>query len=234
MNPTEEILYPIRINKYMALLNLCTRRKADLFIEAGLVKVNGVVATLGQKIQAGDVVVLDRKTRVRNEKDRVYVLYHKPIEVVTEDIRLPIPATPQLFSVGRLDKDSEGLILFTNDGRVTDRLLHPDYDHEKEYLVTVDKRLAPSAVRFLGKGVLIEGYMTRPAEVAQKDEKSFSIILTEGKKHQIRRMCAALGYQVQSLKRTRIMNLELGDLLPGSYQKLEGEDLNIFLKSLGL
>lgn len=138
--------------------------------------------------------------------------------------------------IGRLDKDSEGLIILSNDGRITAPLLDPESKSEKEYEVLVDKNLSGMAQRLMSKGVDIEGYKTKPAKLVAnpKNAKRFRIILTEGKKHQIRRMCAALGYQVQTLKRVRVVNIELGKLKPNQFRKITGEELQIFLNKLGL
>jgi len=143
-----------------------------------------------------------------------------------------------VFPVGRLDKDSEGLMILTNDGRVTGPLLNPEAEHEKEYEVRVDKAIKSGFIKKMAKGVDIEGYTTKRAKVKKTGRnpngKTFRITLTEGKKHQIRRMCAALGYQVQSIKRVRIENIELGKLKPNQYRKLSGKELRDFLKTLGL
>ena len=138
--------------------------------------------------------------------------------------------------VGRLDKDSEGLILLTNDGRITGPLLDPEAKHEKEYDVTVDKPITSLFTKLMGMGVDIEGYKTKLAKVtaSKTNQKRFNLILTEGKKHQIRRMCAALGYQVQNLKRVRVMNIELGEVKPNQYRKIAGEELKVLLKELGM
>jgi 23S rRNA pseudouridine2604 synthase len=138
--------------------------------------------------------------------------------------------------VGRLDKDSEGLIILSNDGRITGPLLDPEADHEKEYSVTVDKNVTPAFLKLLELGVVIEGYRTKPAKAIgnPKNQKRFNLIITEGKKHQIRRMCAALGYQVESLKRVRVMNIELGALKPNQFRKLGDNELKLFLTDLDL
>jgi len=138
-----------------------------------------------------------------------------------------------LVKVNGLDKASRGLMLFSNDGTIVDKLLNPKYEHEKEYVVTIDKRMTKDFFDTMERGVKIERYKTKPAKVTKIDSRSFKIILTEGKKHQIRRMCAALGYQVQDLKRTRIMNLRLGKIKPGSYKEVTGLELLTFLKSIG-
>ncbi len=234
--------FPIRINKYLAEKGLTTRRGADTLIETGKVTVNGKKALIGQQINAGDTVVLKdiQKNTYR------YLLYYKPRGVITHspgptetDIETQIATdhgVTGLFPVGRLDKDSEGLILLTNDGRVTKRLLEPQYDHEKEYQITVDKRVTGAFLRRLERGVNIEGYITKPA-VATADSRNefvFLLALTEGKKHQIRRMCAALGYQVVRLKRVRILSLKLNPLKEGSYRELGAREKKVLGMALRL
>jgi 23S rRNA pseudouridine2604 synthase len=230
-NPTE---YPIRINKYLALKNYSTRRGADELIAAGKVLINGRRAVLGDKVEASD------KVEVRFRKVKMsYYLYHKPVGVTTDeqpnekDIK-SVLGRKDIFPVGRLDKESHGLILLTNDGRVTDRLLNPDAGHDKEYRVKVDKKVTPFLLRHLEQGVDIEGYKTRPAKADKLTDNIITITISEGKKHQIRRMCVALGFQVRDLERTRIMNLRLGNLAPGELRELKGDELEAFLKELSL
>ena len=230
----------MRINKYLAHQGIASRREADALIEAGKVMLNGKKATVGQQVEDGDVVeVLD------SHRQKQYLAYYKPRGVITHsgaegeiDIAHKLKADYGLLGVnpvGRLDKDSEGLIILTNDGRITGPLLDPEAEREKEYVVTVDKPTNRWFVRHMCEGVDIEGYVTKPAILKQqKNPKRFSITLTEGKKHQIRRMCAALGYQVQDLKRIRIENIELGKLKPNQYRKITGPELDTFLDILGI
>jgi 23S rRNA pseudouridine2604 synthase len=231
--------YPIRINKYLADIGVASRREADVLIDKGIVLVNGKKAVTGQKITATDVVTLTGTT-----KPKQYIAYYKgrgtithsptekEIDIVTrlkKDYGI-VGLTP----VGRLDKDSEGLIILSNDGRITGPLLSPDNNHEKEYSVTVDKAVTKAFATLMNIGVDIEGYKTKPATVipSTKNPKRFNLIITEGKKHQIRRMCAALGYQVESLKRVRIMHIELKNLKPNQYRKISGAELDSFLQAL--
>ena len=233
--------FPIRINKYIAHQGWASRREADALIERGGVLVNGTPASLGQRIAARDTVTLNTA-----QPDRCYFAYYKGRGIISHspaegevDIATRLKqdyGLTDVYPVGRLDKDSEGLMILTNDGRVTAPLLDPAATHEKEYEVTVDKNVTGLLINNFEKGVNIEGYRTKPAR-AQKhphNAKKFMVILTEGKKHQIRRMCAALGYQVQSLKRVRIMNVELGTLKPNQYRKLSGTELTTFLKELNI
>lgn len=234
--------FPIRINKYLAEKGLATRRGADALIEAGKVTVNGKRAVIGQQVVQGDTVVLKENTK----RSYRYILYYKPRGVITHspgpdetDIATQIAhdhGISDVFPVGRLDKDSEGLILLTNDGRITKRLLEPQYDHEKEYAVVVDKPVTEAFIAKLMRGVNIEGYMTKPARAERdsRNEYAFTLSLTEGKKHQIRRMCAALGYQVIRLKRIRIMHMLLRPLKEGAYRELTQKDLKVLGASLGL
>ncbi len=234
------IEYPIRVNKYLHARGFCSRRQADEMIERGLVTVNGVKAVLGQKIQEKDVVELDSEIK-RMPHNYEYFIFYKPRGVVSHSPQLGEKSVDSFFNpskklmhVGRLDKDSEGLMLMTSDGRIIDKLLNPEYEHEKEYVVKVDKEIKESFENKMSKGVRIEDYMTKPCTVKVTGDRTFKIILTEGKKHQIRRMCVALGYQIKDLKRTRIMNLRLGGLFPGQSRALYMEEKVELLKSVGL
>lgn len=220
--------FPIRINKYLADIGLSTRRGADILIEAGKVTVNGKRAVIGQQIQKDDVVVL----KDQQKQAYRYILYYKPRGIITHspveyetDIATQIAhdhGIKNVFPVGRLDKDSEGLIMLTNDGRITKRLLEPQFDHEKEYHVVVDKLVTDAFLNKLARGVNIEGYLTKPARGERDHQNEYACILhiTEGKKHQIRRMCAALGYQVIRLKRTAILDMKLRPLKEGGFREL--------------
>ncbi len=224
----------MRINKYLASQKLCTRREADKFIEKGLVIINGRPAVLGDKVQKDDKV----EVKWRQTKHR-YFAYNKPRGIMTsvpqgdeEDIAMISPI-PGVFPIGRLDKDSYGLIILTDDGRITDPLLNPDRAHEKEYMVTVMDKLPNNFKEKMEKGVDIGGYVTKPCTVEILSDKRFSIVLTEGKKHQIRRMCGFFGMSTTNLQRTRIMNIKLGGLKVGEHRAIEGAELDVFLKSLG-
>jgi 23S rRNA pseudouridine2604 synthase len=228
-----------RINKRMADLGLASRREADALIEAGKVRVNGVRAIVGQQVADTDAIeVSGAPTQKR------YLAYYKARGVITHspaegetDIAAQLAkvyGVTDVAPIGRLDKDSEGLIILSNDGRITGRLLDPAAAHEKEYEVTVDKRITGPFLKALSGGIDIEGYRTKPATAVTRGENRFVITLTEGKKHQIRRMCAAMGYQVKALKRVRIMNVALGKLKPNQYRELKGAELKAFLNQLGL
>lgn len=224
----------MRINKYLAHKNYCTRREADTLITAGKVTINGKPAQLGDKVNENDNV----QVRFRVKKYR-YFAYNKPRGVITHspeederDIRQSIPLVG-VFPIGRLDKDSKGLIILTDDGRITDKLLNPDYTHEKEYIVSTTEELPSNFKAKMEAGVNIEGYVTKPAVVKVLSPKKFSIVLTEGKKHQIRRMVAFFGLATASLERVRIMNVRLSGLKEGESRPILGQELATFLKSLG-
>lgn len=238
MDSTE---FPMRLNKYLAHRGIASRREADTLIESGNVLVNGKPAVVGQKVGETDEVTLTGKT-----KEKKYLAYYKGRGIITHspegdeiDIATRLKKDYNLtdvYPVGRLDKDSEGLIILTNDGRITGPLLDPEANHEKEYDVLVDKPVTNLLLTHIRKGVNIEGYVTKPAKAEKhsSNPKRLLITLTEGKKHQIRRMCAALGYQVESLKRVRIMNIELGKLKPNQFRKIDSHELNTFLHTLGI
>lgn len=237
----EPLEFPIRINRYLAHKGFSTRRGADDLIARRLVKINGKVAVLGDKVaSADDIVEVSETVIAKIEGTYRYLAYNKPRGISTdtqtegESIKSELPALRGLFPLGRLDKDSEGLVILTNDGRLTDRVLSPDRVHEKEYLVKVDKKITDTFIRHIERGILIEIYKTKPAKARRAGETTFRITLTEGKKHQIRRMCAAEGYQVLELKRLRIMNIKIGELKEGSYREIVGEELADLKKSIGL
>lgn len=220
--------FPMRINQYLAWQKHSTRRGGDELVQKKQVLINGRFAELGDRVNEKDVVeVLKNK----KPKSYLYFAYNKPVGETTDT---PIFLNKDIFPLGRLDKDSNGLMLLTNDGRVTDRLLNPEYAHEKEYVVIVKEKLRPNFKQKMEAGVDIEGYLTKKCKVEILNNFTFKITLTEGKKHQIRRMCVALHNEVRDLKRTRILNIELGNLPPGSHRTIGGEELNTFLKELGL
>jgi len=238
-----KISYPIRINKYLALNNYSTRTGGDELIKKGLVSINGRRAVLGDQVNEGDEVKVNQKGA---KKEYVYYAYNKNINVSTnpdpasKDILSVTRFPVKVFPVGRLDKDSHGLIIMTNDGRVTDRLLSPRYVHEKEYVVKVEPSFTDKFISLMGNGVHFDGFISKkckiwPASLGRTNSKNiFHIILTEGKKRQIRRMCEALHHKVIDLKRIRIMNVELGKILYGEFREIKGEELDEFLKSLQL
>jgi 23S rRNA pseudouridine2604 synthase len=237
---TEKIEYPIRLNRYLYLKGFCSRRQADRMIRDKEIKINGEFAVLGQKVKENDNVELSNRVK-ELPKHYEYYLLNKPRGVVSHNPQQGEKSVEDFFKasdvkklapVGRLDKDSTGLMLISNDGRLIDKMLNPRHGHEKEYSVRVDKPLKESFARKMSQGVDIEGYKTKEAKVEVTGNRSFTIILKEGKKHQIRRMCAALGYQVRDLKRKRIMNLYLGGLRPGESRELSMQEKVSLLRQL--
>jgi len=231
------IQYPIRINRYLALNNYATRTGADELIKKGFVTINDRVAVLGDQVFEGDKVVMSNKAP---KKKYAYFAYNKSIGISTnpdagsKDILQATKFPVRVFPVGRLDKDSHGLILMTNDGRVTDRLLSPKYVHEKEYIVKVNPTFSDNFIELLKSGVHFDKFISKKCEAWRKTKDTFHIVLTEGKKRQIRRMCEALHHEVTDLKRIRIMNIELGKLALGEYREITGNELNTLLESLSL
>src|SRR3989344_1631014 len=227
MDKKPTYLYPMRINKYLAWQKISTRRGADVLVIDKKVFINGKLAVLGSRVEESDKVEVSGA----KPKEYSYFAYYKPIGIETTSPK------EELFPLGRLDKNSHGLLILTNDGRITDQLLNPKYFHEKEYLVKTSTKLRSSFKQKMEAGVKIEGrenYQTKRCKVTIVDNFTFRIILTEGKKHQIRRMCSALFAEVADLKRERIMNIKLGNLKPNALREIKGEELAIFLKSLNL
>ena len=234
--PNKEI-WPMRINKYLAIEGHSTRKGGDELVAKKQVFINGRLAVLGDKVLESDYVEVRTGGRA---KKYLYYAYNKPIGVVTsaagkgeKDIVHSI-ALKGIYPVGRLDKNSHGLIILTNDGRITDRLLNPESIHDKEYLVKTADKLRATFKDNMEGGMQIEEDVTRPCKVKLLNEHTFRITLTEGKKHQIRRMVAALHNEVTDLQRVRIMNIQLGTIPVNSYRPIEEEELDEFLASLGL
>jgi 23S rRNA pseudouridine2604 synthase len=214
--------YPMRINKYLALKKISTRRGADELVKEKKVFINGKLAELGSKVEEKDNV----EVKGAKPKEYKYFSYNKPIGVETDSPK------EGFFPLGRLDKNSHGLLILTNDGRITEQLLSPKYFHEKEYIVRTSNKLRSSFKNKMEAGVNIEGYQTKKCKVKIVNENTFKVILTEGKKHQIRRMCSALFQEIADLKRERIMNIKLGTLKDGGTREIKGAELAEFLKSL--
>lgn len=235
----ESMHYPVRINRYLAHKGFSTRKGADDLIRAGLVRINGKQARLGDHVQESDMVLV-AKGRGGHTKDLLYVAYYKPRGVVTHSPRKgersieDSTRLPGVFPVGRLDKDSEGLMILTNDGRITDRLLHPRFVHEKEYEVEVREKVRPFVKKILEGGVVDAGEKLAAKKVLITGAHMLTIVLTEGKKHQIRRMLAHVRLTVLGLKRTRIMDIRLESLTPGQSRVLTGKSREKFLVDLGL
>jgi 23S rRNA pseudouridine2604 synthase len=216
----------VRLNKYISETGVCSRREADKWIEAGRVTLNGLPASLGTQVAAGDEVRIDGDS-IGAKKKQVYIVLNKPVGIVCtteahiEDNIIDHVGYPErIFPVGRLDRDSEGLILLTNNGDIVNEILRSENNHEKEYLVTVDRPITDLSLRMMADGVKIMGEVTKPSKVSRVNAQSFRIILTQGLNRQIRRMCSALGYRAQRLQRVRIMNIQLGDLPAGRWRHL--------------
>jgi 23S rRNA pseudouridine2604 synthase len=221
----------MRLNKYISESGVCSRREADKWIEAGRVTLNGQPASLGTQVAAGDEVRIDGDA-IGVKKKQVYIALNKPAGIICttephiEDNIIDHVGYPErIFPVGRLDRDSEGLILLTNDGDIVNEILRSENNHEKEYLVTVDRPITDLSLSMLADGVKIMGELTKPSKVARVNAQSFRIILTQGLNRQIRRMCSALGYKAQRLQRVRIMNIHLGNLRPGQWRHLTSAEL---------
>lgn len=228
----------ISLNKFISQTGICSRREADRFIEAGRVTINGQVARKGNRVGRDDQVLLDGKPL--GDKPRpVYLALHKPAGITsTTDRRDPdniidfVGYPQRIFPIGRLDKASTGLILLTNDGDIVNDILWEKNEHEKEYIVTVNRPITSRFLERMAKGVPILGTVTKPCSVTQLNKRAFRIILTQGLNRQIRRMCQYLGYQVATLKRVRIMHIELGELKPGQWRPLTPQELSRLLNRL--
>ena len=234
----EERLPGKRLNKYMADSGYCSRREADRLIEEGRVQVNGRTGSLGDRVLPGASVTVDGKP-LNSACEKVYLLLNKPKGIVcTTDPREPMNVVDYLdypvrvFPVGRLDKDSEGLLLLTSDGEIVNRLLRAAGGHEKEYEVRIDRPVTAEFVKRMSEGVPILDTVTLPCRVRRTGECSFNIVLVQGLNRQIRRMCEALGANVTYLRRVRIMNLRLGRLQPGQWRELTDAELNALLERL--
>jgi len=222
-----------RLNKFISDTGFCSRREADKYIEKGLVSVNGAIAAVGTKVTEHDTVLIEGKP-LKAKPKRVYLAYHKPVGItctterhihgnIIDAIRYP----ERIFPIGRLDKPSEGLIFLTNDGDIVNKILRAGNAHDKEYVVTVNKPITERFLHQMSRGVPILDTVTLPCSVTQKSKQSFAITLTQGLNRQIRRMCEYLGYEVQTLKRTRIMHIRLAGLKPGQWRLLDEMEIRM-------
>lgn len=221
----------IRINKFISEKGICSRREADKLIKEGRVTINGIKAETGSKVKKGDIVKLDGKL-LKNKENLVYIALNKPVGIVSttekkvkNNIIDFVNYPKRIFPIGRLDKDSQGLILLTNDGDIVNKILRAGNNHDKEYIVTVDKPITPEFIKGMSMGVKILGTITKPCIVKKESKYVFRIILTQGLNRQIRRMCEVFGYKVLKLNRIRIMNINLKDLPIGKWRYLTGEEL---------
>jgi 23S rRNA pseudouridine2604 synthase len=223
----------IRLNKYLTKIGYCSRRAGDKLIESGRVFINGEVAELGQKICVNDEIKVDDKVLEAKKKNKIYLALNKPIGIVcTTDTRVEkdniidfINYPERIFPIGRLDKPSSGLILLTNDGDIVNKILRTEHNHEKEYLVKVDKPLSQTIIDRMSKGVPILDTITKECKIKKFGSNEFKIILTQGLNRQIRRMCEYFNYKVVSLERIRIMNIKL-DTPKGQYRELTEKEIN--------
>lgn len=221
----------IRINKYISEKGLCSRREADELIRQGRVTINGIKAEMGSKVNPGDVVKLGGKS-LKPKDPPVYLAFNKPPGIVSttdtkerDNIIDFINYPRRIFPIGRLDKESEGLIFLTSDGDIVNKILRAGNNHEKEYIVTVDKPITEGFIEAMAKGVRILGTITKKCRTSQISKYVFRIILTEGMNRQIRRMCEVFGYEVVKLRRIRIMNVTLGSLPEGKWRHLTRDEL---------
>lgn len=219
------------LNKYISETGFCSRREADNYIDQGRVTINGNVAVKGNRVLPGDVVEIDGEPIKKKEKP-VYIAFNKPVGITcTTDLKDKtniisfINFKSRIFPIGRLDKPSEGLIFLTNDGDIVNKILRAGNNHEKEYIVTVDKPITSGFIQKMGNGIKIMDTVTKKCFVKQEGKNRFRIILTQGLNRQIRRMCTALGYNVDSLKRIRIMHLTLSNLPTGKWRYFTPEEI---------
>ena len=229
----------IRINKFFTEHGICSRREADRLIEAGAVTINGRVAKLGDQVTNEDVIARNGNV-IPWGKAPVYIKYHKPVGVTTtseshveRNIITEIGHPERIFPIGRLDKDSSGLILLTNDGDIVNEILRTEFGHEREYIVKVNRPFDRSFLDHMSAGVMILGSKTKPCRVAPMDSRRIRITLIEGRNRQIRRMCQALGYRVVSLHRTRIMHITIAGLGVGSWKALSDKERTQLLAAVG-
>ena len=233
---------PVRLNKYLSEKGICSRREADKLIGEGRITVNGEAASVGQKVTDTDEIRINGKPVNKKAPEKVILAVHKPVGVVCTTRTFPgeenivdmVAYESRLYPVGRLDKDSEGLIFLTNDGKFAEEVTKASGQHEKEYEVTVNKEITEAFLKRMSKGIYLKDLdkKTRPCKVFLSGEKRFRIILTQGLNRQIRRMCSACGYEVLRLRRIRIMNVTLGNLKEGAFRKVEGQELKNLMKGL--
>jgi len=232
----------IRLQKYLSEQGICSRRQAEKLIVDGKIFVNDEPATiLGTKIDPEIDTVSVNNNVIKQRKNLIYIAINKPVGIVTscfqpgsKTIVELVKIKERIYPVGRLDKESSGLLLMTNDGILAYRLSHPSFAHEKEYVVTVEKRIMEGALEKLRRGMTIDGVKTQPAKVSKISDRKFKIILTEGRNRQIRKMCSKIGNEVVKLKRIRIENIKLGNLKPGEWKPLTSAEKNELFTRAGI
>lgn len=230
----------VRINKYISESGYCSRREADKYIEQGSVTIDGKRAEIGSQVSPGQVVKVFGE-KITNDVKSVIIAYNKPVGIVSttdtterDNIVDAVAYSERIFPIGRLDKDSQGLILLTNEGDIVNKILRADNNHDKEYLVTVNKSINAEFIKRMQGGIPILDVVTRKCEVTQQGANSFTIVLRQGLNRQIRRMCEYLGYTVTKLQRIRIMHIHLGNLKQGQYRSLtEKETEELYRKIEG-
>ncbi|MBX3326384.1 MAG: pseudouridine synthase [Nitrospira sp.] len=229
----------MRINKFFTEQGICSRREADRLVESGLITINGRVAKLGDQVEPSDVIAREGQVLPWGRAP-LYIKYHKPVGVTTtseshvpRNIIAEIGHSERIFPIGRLDKDSSGLILLTNDGDIVNEILRAEFGHEREYLVRVDRPFDQAFLDHMAEGVVILGSRTKPCRMSRVGRDRFRIVLTEGRNRQIRRMCQALGYRVIMLHRTRIMHITVDGLGAGEWKELTSQEREQLLKAVG-
>lgn len=227
-----------RLNKAISETGYCSRRAADRLIEEGKVQINGVTVGLGEKVGPKDIVSVEGKV-ITKEVENIYLAFNKPIGItcttdtsIKSNIITYLNYPERIFPIGRLDKPSEGLIFMTNDGDIVNKILRSKNNHDKEYIVRVNKRITPGFIRMMSNGVPILDTVTKACVVKKIDDFTFNIVLTQGLNRQIRRMCQYLGYEVQKLKRVRIMNIRLDNLKTGKYRHFTKSELETILNAV--
>ena len=227
-----------RLNKFISETGLCSRREADKLVEEGRVTVNGSIPLLGTQVSEVDEIKIDGKL-LKQKSKLVYLAFNKPVGITCttdrnkKDNIIDFIKYPQrIFPIGRLDKPSEGLIFLTNDGDIVNKILRAGNNHEKEYVVTVDKAITPAFITAMGNGVPILDTVTKKCFVEQESSTSFRIILTQGLNRQIRRMCDSLGYHVRQLRRIRIMNIQLKGIKEGEWRLLTKEEMSFITNAV--
>lgn len=231
--------HPIRINKFFTEQGICSRREADRLVESGTITVNGRVAKLGDRVSPADVIARDGQA-IPWGKPPIYIKYHKPVGVTTtseahveRNIIAEIGHPERIFPIGRLDKDSSGLILLTNDGNIVNEILRTEFGHEREYVVELDRPFDQSFLDRMSRGVMVLGSQTKPCRMSRVGHSRFRVVLTEGRNRQIRRMCQALGYRVTSLHRVRIMHITVQGLGVGEWKELTKQERGHLLEAVG-
>ncbi|CUS32423.1 Pseudouridine synthase [Candidatus Nitrospira nitrosa] len=231
--------HTIRINKFFTEQGICSRREADRLVESGAITINGHVAKLGDQVGPSDVIAREGQVLPWG-KASLYIKYHKPVGVTTtseshvaRNIIAEIGHPERIFPIGRLDKDSSGLILLTNDGNIVNEILRTEFGHEREYLVRVDRPFDQTFLDHMAEGVVILGSRTKPCRMSRVGPDRFRIVLTEGRNRQIRRMCHALGYRVILLHRTRIMHITVNGLGIGEWKELTSQERAQLLDAVG-